>query len=72
MGDNFNGDGYMNHNVITVNGLEYKAVKSINEDTCNQCAFLMSTACSVIHCMKAERDDNERVIFKRHIKLKSK
>ena len=60
----------MNHNVITVNGLEYKAVKGIG---CRKCAFFAAD-CNLdkYACTSGVRDDNEFVIFKPHIKLKSK
>ena len=62
----------MNHNVITVGGLEYKAVKSHGK-SCPKCAFF-GLYCNDDNyaCMAEERFDNEDVIFKRHIKLKSK
>ena len=61
----------MNHNVITVNGLEYKAVKA--EMSCAKCAFFYADCNSDKYaCISGARDDNESVIFKRHIKLKSK
>lgn len=70
MDGNFNRDGYMNHNVITVNGLEYKAVKGTN---CRKCAFF-TVDCDddKYNCEAFSRGDGESVIFKRHIKLKSK
>ena len=59
----------MNQNVITINGLEYKAVKS--EMSCAVCAFL-EVDCDKYACTSDARDDKENVIFKRNIKLKSK
>ena len=62
----------MNHNVITVDWLEYKAVKSHGK-SCPKCAFLRVDCTDAKYdCMPEGRDDNEEVIFKRHIKLKSK
>ena len=61
----------MNHNVITVNGLEYKAVEA--KRSCAKCAFLDADCESDKYaCTPNVRDDKESVIFKRHIKLKSK
>ena len=61
----------MNHNVITVNGLEYKAVKS--EMSCAKCAFIdINCAEYKYACTEDARDDGMSVIFKRHIKLKSR
>jgi hypothetical protein len=63
----------MNHNVITVNGLEYKAVKSYGVKSCRECAFLEEDCADEPYaCTAHARSDDEDVIFKRHIKLKSK
>ena len=62
----------MNHNVITVNGLEYKAVKTPS-NSCRKCAFIDDYCESDKYaCTESVRVDKESVIFKRHIKLKSK
>ena len=64
----------MNHNVITVNGLEYKAVEGITKGrSCDECAFIeLDCSDDKFACTEGGRDDRASVIFKRHIKLKSK
>ena len=62
----------MNHNVITVNGLEYKAVEGLTR-RCDECAlYELDCFDDKFACEKNTRDDGMDVIFKRHIKLKSK
>ena len=60
----------MIHNVIVVDGQEYKAVKDVN-DNCDRCA-LIGTGSPCGTCLKSERADNTSAVYKPHYKLSNK
>ena len=58
----------MEHNVIVVNGIEYKAVETVD---CKGCALGKASLCdNTVKCCDYERSDRTNISFKRHYKLK--
>ena len=53
----------IDHNVIVVNGMDYKAVDG---NGCDGCALVSTTACTRAPCTISDRADGSNVIFKRH------
>ena len=57
----------MNHDVIEIDGVQYKAVEARG---CKGCALDKSRNCNVsVMCCSDERDDRTSVSYKRHYKL---
>lgn len=55
------------HNVVVVGSLEYKAVESDSENTCEGCyASIKGLDCEKFNCLSGARKDGKDVIFKRH------
>ena len=55
------------HNVVVVDGVEYKAVKG---DCCDNCEFVGTNSCEPVPCTSVERNDGKHVIFKLHYRPK--
>lgn len=51
------------HNVVVVGGMDYKAVDG---NSCDGCALVNTTACTRVSCTDDARADGKSVIFKRH------
>lgn len=60
------------HNVVVVGGVEYKAVEPIERGCCNGCDLsdIKCLILSGVHCTKNKRNDKRDVIFKRHYRPK--
>ena len=58
----------INHNIVVLNGNEYKAVKPnhTDNDLCSGCAIKGLGLCNKMRCTPIERDDERSVIFKPH------
>lgn len=63
----------MIHNIVVVDGQEYKAVKQVGSESCVGCSFFNGN-CETpgVPCMAMERDDATQVKYKPHYKLKHK
>lgn len=57
------------HNVVVVGGLEYKAVSCYRFNPCKGC-HLMDADCQAVDCNESSRDDGSTVRFKRHYRPK--
>lgn len=60
------------HNVVVVGGVEYKAVEPIGKDSCQGCDLsdMKCLKLSGVHCTQNRRNDKSSVIFKRHYRPK--
>lgn len=57
----------MIHDVIEIDGIEYKAVST---NSCEGCSFDRTRNCNnSVKCCNDERIDNTNVAYKRHYKL---
>jgi hypothetical protein len=57
----------MEHNVIEIEGVEYKAVKG---ESCFNCQLQGTRNCNfLIECTSSERSDKTHAVYKRHYRL---
>lgn len=67
----------MEHNVVIMGGLEYKAVNPVaydhNGGLCGGCALdsTLTASCESFHCQPHTRPDNSSAIAKRHYSAKA-
>jgi len=63
----------IDHNIVVVNGKEYKAVKHeyTGLDLCSGCSLKGVGVCGITKCAGPERVDENNVIFKPHYRPKA-